>query len=211
MRGSIAAVLASGTCAIGFLAGWLVFRSGGACKIDLPPTQPLQRAEAPAISDRAPDLEKLDSPPAVAPSESALQSVPRTPSREVATAPPAIADLLSMPESTRSALDAKANAIREALPVYTHPAFESEIAAGNIRPDLWDESDTSKTLHEEADVTLCSRDDTHGFFHVVLPRSGYPDIYELHDCLNRLRGRIRELEHGDFMTKRQAENAKLRK
>jgi len=115
-----------------------------------------------------------------------------------------------MPESTRDEVQAKAKAISETLPAYTHPAFEAEIAAGHIRPDLWDESDSPKTMHDDADVTFCTSDDAHGFFRVVLPRSEYPDIYQLHDCLSRLRTQIRELEHADFVARRAEQNARLR-
>lgn len=217
MRSTTAVAMASGTCVAGFLAGWLVFHSDGTCKIELPPTSPLERAETPEVSrpiaGRAPDLEKPDSQPAVAPSEPLLESAPSTPSREAAA--PRFAELLSMPESTRSELKAKEKSILETLPIYTHPAFEAEIAAGRIRPRWRDESEfftpTSSASSDHADLTTWTSDTAWGEFSVALPRSKYPNLHELHDCLSRVQGRIRELEHNEFMTQREEQNARMRK
>lgn len=213
MKTTAVLVLAAGTCGAGFLASWLIFRGDGACKVEVPPAQPARveptepvRAR---VAESAPELDESDSRLAVAPPESLLEGVSSASSRQAAS--PRFSDFLSMPESTRIELEAKAKAIREAFPVYTHPAFEAQIAAGRIHPELWDESDDPKTMHDDADLTLCTKDQIHGFFRVVLPRSEYPDLYELHDCLNRLRKQIRELEHGDFTAKREEQNARMRK
>jgi len=158
-----------------------------------------------------------------APSESP-EAVAERASRRAAA--PRFAELLAMPESTRTELYAKAKAISEVLPVYARPAFAVQIVADRIHPGPETESDETSRVagcsqsigqaHRTVGMgwgdglTTWVNDRDLGEVSVMLQRSEYPDLYELDDCLDRLRTQISKLEHADFKEKRAEQDARSR-
>jgi hypothetical protein len=189
MKTSTALLLAAGTCGAGFLAGWLVFRSDGTCKVELPPTQPLQRAEAPegsrAALDGATDLEKL---------RLVIQSAPveptAAPAQVVATTPPP--DPRNLPESTIEEMYAKWDAVQAIMNNLKRPIIKHRLQEGlfdhvsddpNWRPPQsdWDRS-----------VISSFRSGAKGCDRATLPRNQYPEVYVYYDETLRLEDLIYE-------------------
>lgn len=195
MKGSIAAVLAAGACGVGFLAGWLVFHSDVRCKIELPLTQPLQRAEAAAVSDRAPDLEKPDSrlviqsapveTPATAPIAQPVQS-PVTPTP---ADPP---DPRNLPESTLAEMSVKRNALQAIVNDLTRPIIKHRFEEGLL--DHMSDDPNWRPGNSDWDRSVISafRSGAKGCDRTNVPRDQYPDVYVYYDETLRLDDLIHE-------------------
>ncbi len=198
MKGSIAAVLAAGACGVGFLAGWLVFHSDGTCKIDLPPTQPLQRAEAErpmATSDRAPDLEKSDSRVVVQSAPVELHAAaPAAPPVESAATPtaPAPPDPRNLPESTTAEMNAKRDAIQAVVNDLKRSIIKRRFDQGLF--DHMSDDRSWRPAESDWDRSVISyfRSGPNGCDRINIPRDQYPELYAYYDDVLRLEDRIQD-------------------
>jgi hypothetical protein len=164
MRSSAVAVLATGTCVVGFLAGWLVFHSDGTCKVELPPTQPLRRADQPATVE-LPASASAAQPVATA-------ATPTTP------APP---DPRNLPESTIEEMNLKRDAIQAIVNNLKRQIITQRFEKGlfdHLSDDpQWQPSNT------DWDLTTMStfRRSAKGIDRASIPRDQYPDLYVYYD------------------------------
>jgi len=195
MKTTAALLLAAGTCGAGFLASWLIFRGDGACKVELPPTQPARidlpteaRAAAPVQ-----ELEKPDSRLVVASPESPPPE-PATQPQQTAPPPSEFAAVLSMPEATRAEKEAKEHAIRVALDEKTRPILQKRFEAG-FGEFLHDEQTYSGLPDDEGLIYAVEMPaGGHGTYRTALPRDEDSTFYEVHDVANRLKKEAWALE-----------------
>jgi len=194
MKTTAALLLAAGTCGAGFLAGWLVFHSDGTCKIDLPPTQPLQRAEQPdrsiAVSNSAPDLEKPDSRVAIQSTPVEVPAVPAPVAQPIAnttTPVPAEPDPRYLPETTLSEMTDKRLKLAKYYMASVMNAISQRFQEG-LAEHVFNDPDWKEDPEAAHTFIYGTRPAANGqgWDRAVLPRSQFGNLYFIKDDLERL-------------------------
>ena len=197
MENRTAALSSVGACGVGFLAGWLIFRSDGTDGIDgsvpSPGPQGLQHVvQESRITSEPPSLERPDNRvPALtsAPVPEPAQSPEPAPEAKPQTL--AVGDPRLLPEGTLAEMIGKRGAVESYLRALMFPIIVQRVKDGHFEhlpaPPPWTESEFDKQRSELSTITTA---DGGGVNRVVLPRSEYPGLYELKDEVDRLGDQI---------------------
>lgn len=120
-----------------------------------------------------------------------------------------IAGLLSMSELSRDEMLIKVDALRRTLAASTRPIFDQRFAAGLYVEDmLGPPAELMKASDEDMFCWRMTPDQRP--IRTELSRDEYPELYELHDAIGRLRNQVRDIEHREFLARRAEQNARSR-
>jgi len=194
MRIRSAVLLALGTCGVGFLAAWSLFRSrhDGALEQVHAATEArlelLEQRVSRTESPPPPDIERPDLrvPASTHPLE-VSESAPLIPTSDPAppTDPP---DFSKLPEGTLAEMQAKREAINAQLVERSTPFLLQRLDDGLVEKVADGEtySRTGVSEFERTTIYALRAEPGRGWFRTALPRGQYPELYVFKDEVARL-------------------------